>query len=497
MSTFHALLLTFFAFRSYGHISCPNNQEPDTHRICEIFKYTNIQSLPYFQNHNFSDGNYCDWGSLAIECDSMIMNDNKIRYIYMSGLTGPLDFTYRWPTYLEYLDLEQDLSQPSLNGAFNWTSLQSLNELYELDLEDNTFSNVITNNDWNIIASLPSLNNLDLEGNLIECNFSQINLTTNSNIQWLQLSNNNFYGTLTSQFINRFPYLSFFDVEENDLYGHFDNFNVFRNNKIIKLGHNHFTGTVTLSDNIHLSYDIITFRIDYNDFSGEINWNIFSEKYYLEEFDINNNAFTGTINWDILSDLHNNGNLTDIDLRDNKFIGYVDFSWLTDAVVAIEVDVNIHCDPQIYPCPNGSADRTRVFCDSKINCEATCQCIQTISVPTVSPITSFPTSVPTISPLINSIISTKITSYTVNVQHEHFSIVNTPYIIIIILTLVVIALCCIIIGFMIGCYCVSYRKRLHANKHRATNSIVMHKHTGGLPKLPTITSPTLPPLPKD
>eukprot|EP01084_Bolivina_argentea_P237862 399643_1 len=78
--------------------------------------------------------------------------------------------------------------------------------------------------------------------------------------------------------------------------------------------------------------------------------------------------------------------------------------------------------------------------------------------------------------------------------------ITTPYIIIIILTLVCMVLCCIIVGFIIVCYCVFYRKRLRdVKKQQETNSIAMHVHTGGhgLPKLPRIISPTLPPLPKD
>eukprot|EP01084_Bolivina_argentea_P116447 206908_1 len=406
MSTMLNVMLTFFISNIHGFL-CPLTQTLDTHRICHIFHNTNIQAVA---DIDFTDDDYCKSGSIYIRCNPTGSTINIVEMERIS-LNGELDTTNGWPQNVTMIDLEQEeWNVPSaLFGYWDWNSLKNMNKLSKIDIENNEFAQTLHNTDWNIIAALPSLTDLNMIGNWMSTNFSKISLNTVSNIQYLELSWNNFYGTMdvsTNGFISKFPQLINFWISHNDIKGHFNNLNVFSSNYVpnlneISIENNIFSGQLIMTNSFKFADSLTEFEIDYNEFYGDIDWNIFNHLYGLQVLDINDNAFTGNINWNIISDLTNNGVLNKIHLKNNSFTGYVDFSWMTTGWIDFSLDVNIHCDPIIYPCIGGvTSDRTKKYCYSKSECEASCQCTQTnkpTNKPTKKP-TNKPSDIPTHSP---------------------------------------------------------------------------------------------------
>ena len=160
------------------------------------------------------------------------------------------------------------------------------------------------------------------------------------------------YGRLNTDidgFFSTFPKLVWIDIEYNDLTGFWPNFDAissqyFSNLDQFIIGHNYFTGSITMTQGLQLPQSLVEFDVDHNDFHGQIQWDIFDGLYSLEALDLNDNNFNGTINWTIIADLHNNGNLRHIEMHDNYFSGFVDFSWINDTSdIDFELDAYIPC----------------------------------------------------------------------------------------------------------------------------------------------------------
>ena len=117
---------------------CPESQAIDTHRLCLIFANTDVQSQTDFQGRNFSDHNYCEWEMFSYEpwilCDSTL--SETITHMSIPNVNGSLDLSVPWPSSLQELDIEQ-YGSGHLSDEWNWTSIQGLHALQELDLEDN------------------------------------------------------------------------------------------------------------------------------------------------------------------------------------------------------------------------------------------------------------------------------------------------------------------------------------------------------------------------
>eukprot|EP01084_Bolivina_argentea_P116438 206897_1 len=142
MTTSLCLFLVLLVSKTHS-IICPQSQTIDTHRICQIFANTNTDNIPEFYGRNFSDDNYCNWEMFwtnpIIGCDNS--TSKTIKNIVISGLDGIFDFTYQWPDHLIELDIEQYYPyDTAISGEWNWESLQYLNHLEEIDLEDNLFT---------------------------------------------------------------------------------------------------------------------------------------------------------------------------------------------------------------------------------------------------------------------------------------------------------------------------------------------------------------------
>eukprot|EP01084_Bolivina_argentea_P043079 79403_1 len=124
-------------------------------------------------------------------------------------------------------------------------------------------------------------------------------------------------------------------------------------------------------------------KLRYGDISGnnltaEINWNHLRNLYSLEILLMHSNNFYGEIDWSVISYLSKEGNLSEFNVKNNYFNGYVDFRNISSNL-KITMDTNIQCNPAIY-CQNNSrilyapADRASVECTGRIECEQTCQC---------------------------------------------------------------------------------------------------------------------------
>ena len=211
----------------------------------------------------------------------------------------------------------------------------------------------MSNEDWNIIASMPSLTYIRLIDNDFETNFSEITIDTNtiSTIEHLRIGiNNDFYGTIdvnTNGFFSHFPNLKRIMFEALDIAGHFDNFDAFSSDFMPGLYHvnienNEFTGSITLSDAVSFNSGLQRFTVDENDFNGNVNWKIFDKLYDLEMLQLHGNSLSGSINWTIIGDLHQNGSLSSVNLQNNQFTGYADFTWIVGDIW-LALDPTLQC----------------------------------------------------------------------------------------------------------------------------------------------------------
>eukprot|EP01084_Bolivina_argentea_P292868 503603_1 len=421
MSQEQTFIFSIFLFSIvYGIIhNCPSTQELHTHFICQLLKNTNIDEI--FTTSNFTENNYCIWNFTNPQIYINCTENNEILDIVIEevDINGTLDLRYPWPSTIKQIDFEQTyVHSTNLFGEWNWTSFINLNNLYELDISRNQISGTISSVEFDMFASNTSLKNLLLSRNLFQINFTNIILDSYfPYLEFFEFNSNRAYGKLdtsTTGFFSYFPNLIGFYIAgqvytgNGKLHGHFDNFDCISiinlpNLQYFDIAWNNFSGSLKLSPNHSLNSNLKIFEMDHNIFSGSINWNIFSGLYNLYELDLNYNQFTGNINWNILADLVMNGSLRAIELDHNNFEGYVDFSWIPNNIhsLVIKIDLNISCDPIIYPCSTLYSPLNRSFseCHNKTHCESSCQCL-----------TQLPSNIPTIPPLILTLSPTSHTN---------------------------------------------------------------------------------------
>ena len=124
----------------------------------------------------------------------------------------------------------------------------------------------------------------------------------------------------------------------------------------LNLSRNQFYGTVDW-DVFEAFDDLKILDLAYNNFDGSIDLSYLQPS--ISKITLSGNEFTGTIDWDIISDLHHNGTLKSLYLDNNKFSGYVDFSWMRDSkfgyipnntqTVSIWIPMEISIDTHL-PC---------------------------------------------------------------------------------------------------------------------------------------------------
>ena len=96
----------------YGY-ECPQSQQNDTHRVCNIFQTTNIESII---QQDMTIDNYCNWypnqasndissSHWEIICDSSNTDIISIQFMYDYALNGTLNTEFSWPQHLEQLIL--------------------------------------------------------------------------------------------------------------------------------------------------------------------------------------------------------------------------------------------------------------------------------------------------------------------------------------------------------------------------------------------------------
>ena len=175
---------------------------------------------------------------------------------------------------------------------------------------------------------LPNLQQLELESNKFSGSVSLSHgLFLSSSITDFILAHNNFAGAIQWDIFSNLPLLEKFDI-----------------------GSNSFNGTVSLTT---MPSSLYRFKLDNNNFTGEFPWQAFATATGLYELVINDNLFTGNINWTIISHLHNNGRLSAINMRNNSFTGYADFSWISDRSWWLDwlyLDIDIPCMFHSFLC---------------------------------------------------------------------------------------------------------------------------------------------------
>eukprot|EP01084_Bolivina_argentea_P287060 492517_1 len=287
------------------------------------------------------------------------------------------------------IDFEQAWgASTELYGEWNWTSFQNMLHFHTLDIDRNAFYGTISGDELNLLASLP-LRKLNVGRTNFEINFTDISNLTFPLLEDLYLRRIAMYGTLNTSingFFSKFPKATHIYADRVDitnkgvLLGHFESFDCISSVnlpdlKYFEITKQNFSGSLIMSPGYSLQSNFRTFEIDSNNFSGTIDWNIFSGLYSLSELNIQYNRFTGIINWTVISDLVVNGSLRVIELDGNKFEqAYVDFSWIPHDIdgFILKLDLNINCDPEIYQCV--PANRSFEICYNKTHCESSCQC---------------------------------------------------------------------------------------------------------------------------
>eukprot|EP01083_Nonionella_stella_P056167 148077_1 len=362
-------------------------RDSDMFLFCTLFASTNVINW-------MNDTDYCVEDSWADDMGIKIECNNDTNWITRLNLNaneygGHLITSGRWPQYLTELDIEQwgaktrDLQR--FNGVWNWSTITQLQYLQEIDVENNNFTGMITNDDWNMIMSIPALQKLILDENYFETNFSAVEIAKNASfVRMIMLADNLFYGTLDTSihgFLSKFPSLREFSVENNhDLGGDWHNLDGIANNicpdlRRFEMANNRFTGTVTLSDDdLSLPSGLSIFDISNNSFSGSINWSIFDSLITLDRLDLSYNHFVGDIDWDVVGSL----SYRDLDvlaLDHNNFSGFANFKDI-DSNLRINLDTHIICDPSRYVCSYDAhpTNRSDFECRGKTQCESTCMC---------------------------------------------------------------------------------------------------------------------------
>lgn len=170
------LTLTFITSGTiYNDCDSFVTQTNDTRKICKIIQSIDFSKITLLSTFNPNQANYCGINinnAFKINC----VNDD-ITSFYMTLQDGTdlfdevndgiLDFSSKlgWPLNIKTINL---LDQYPKNG-FDFSTISNLNSLQDLIL-GGRFANrikdsdiTITSDHWNIIASLPSLQNLDIQ----------------------------------------------------------------------------------------------------------------------------------------------------------------------------------------------------------------------------------------------------------------------------------------------------------------------------------------------
>ncbi|CAN1321044.1 Probable LRR receptor-like serine/threonine-protein kinase At3g47570 [Linum perenne] len=148
----------------------------------------------------------------------------------------------------------------------------------------------------------------------------------------LRLYNNSFTGEIPSE-IGQLGRLQILELHNNSLGGEIPSnisgcveltvFDVFRNELVLGLGRNRFTGRVpdTLGrlKSLQLFSSLTDIWFGENQFQGDLPWNLGFSLPNLESFNVYLNQFTGTIP----ATLSNASNLFQLQLQDNNFTGSV------------------------------------------------------------------------------------------------------------------------------------------------------------------------------
>ena len=179
-------------------------------------------------------------------------------------------------------------------------------------------------------SSFPQLQVFSIHDNDVYGHFNNFDCVSAQylpDLQEFRLGKNGFSGSLSlSSQLSFGQNLTHFELHKNDFSGtvEWDRFAYLNKLEVIDISDNRLKGRLSMSDNLSLPNGLTYFDIDYNDFDGDIEWNIFQNLYNLTELHLNDNAFTGRIDWDIISDLHNNGKLKNINFQNNDFSGISD-----------------------------------------------------------------------------------------------------------------------------------------------------------------------------
>ena len=177
------------------------------------------------------------------------------------------------------------------------------------------------------LSNFPDLESFWIHDNNIRgefVNFDCISTEYLPNLKEFRLGNNKFSGSLwLSMELALSPSLTHFELYNNDFSGYveWDIFANLQKLQTIDIAGNEFNGRLSMSHSLYLPECLQYFDIDYNNFEGEIDWNIFEHLHNLTELHLNHNSFTGNIDWNIISDLHNNGKLKILNFRNNDFSG--------------------------------------------------------------------------------------------------------------------------------------------------------------------------------
>jgi len=242
----------------------------------------------------------CDWfGVLCIDGEAHTIslgNNNMIGTI---------------PEEMKYLHV---LAELTLNNNFLEGSLpHSLGELYHLDVSSNDIQSSLPAVFWTnaFIMQTMDLSNNNFMGTIP----TEIGLVTNAS--YMNLAGNNLRGSIPAE-LEKLTKLETFSLESNELTGTIpSNIGALLKMKQLNLGHNEFVGTIPtgLSDLTNL--EVLTMQ--QNSLTGTLPKRFGLDHKDMISLNLNDNALTGRIPYD----LHFMQSLQTLDLSYNKFSGSI------------------------------------------------------------------------------------------------------------------------------------------------------------------------------
>eukprot|EP01084_Bolivina_argentea_P153911 268336_1 len=418
----------------------------DSWLICNIFKNTNISdSIEWW---NTATRNYCDWivDPGYFDCSNNRIIDIDIDKFHLNNYME-LDTSYQWPSQLQFLSLDVN-SGNILGGIWHWNSVKNLLRLTRIDISDTEFSGIMNNSVWNmLLTELPTLVEIDIDDASFTANMSEISLNKRSNITRLEIKNNMFYGTISSDFdfFTKLPKIQVLQLAGNvELEGYFENVDFLLNMPnltIFDVTNTKLGGSIKLSESLSLPESIDKFAIRATNFEY-IDFSIFEKLFELHMLDISDNSQLDgqNIDWDVIGNL-SFSNLNEFYGRYVLWAGYADFSSISESLY-IELDVDYLCDPQIYPCPSQQipAPRSNVKCEGKSECELSCRCSLYSTNPTQSPtVTLTQTEVTLTQPTVTL---TQPTEYSITNLRTIYIMFGVMFVLVLIIVLGLSWICC-------------------------------------------------------